>query len=118
MMKHFALAVCLTTSLVACNTAEREGPRPQAPASGLSLAEMDLTADPATDFYRYVNGGWIDANPVPADEAMWGVFLEVRKRNELVLHQVLEDAAARPSDESNRKLGDFYATGMDEAAIE
>lgn len=79
---------------------------------------MDRSANPATDFYRFANGGWLDANPVPADEALWGVFNEVRNRNELVLRRVLESAATSPVDELNRKLGDFYASGMDEALIE
>ncbi|HUR26830.1 MAG TPA: M13 family metallopeptidase [Planctomycetota bacterium] len=103
-------------SLAAADCASPPAREPR--ASGLVLGDMDLKADPAQDFYRYVNGGWLDANPVPADEASWGVFLEVKKRNELVLQQVLEAAATAPTDELNRKLGDFYAAGMDEAAIE
>ncbi|MEO6710504.1 MAG: M13 family metallopeptidase N-terminal domain-containing protein, partial [Planctomycetota bacterium] len=125
MKKSPAIALCLISALAACASEETHevhsaAPTPvaTAPASGLVLAEMDLKADPATDFYRYVNGGWIDANPVPSDEALWGVFSEVKLRNELVLQQVLEQSASKPSDDLNRKLGDFFASGMDEAAIE
>ncbi len=108
----------LTLFLSACATTEKTAPREATPGSGLVLADMDLTVDPAKDFYRFANGGWLDANPVPADEASWGVFHEVDKRNELVLREILEGALKNPKDELHRKLGDFYATGMDEGAIE
>ncbi len=87
-------------------------------AAGLVLSDMDRSADPGRDFYRFANGGWLDANPVPSDEASWGVFQEVGRRNELVLRTILEESGAKPMDDLHRKLGDFYATGMDEAAIE
>lgn len=114
-----ALSV-LTASLgfTACASSPARETRVATPGSGLDLADMDLAADPSKDFYRYVNGGWLDANPVPADESSWGVFHEVDKRNELVLKAILEEAAAAPKDELARKLGDFYATGMDEAEID
>jgi predicted metalloendopeptidase len=88
------------------------------PGSGLNLADMDLTADPARDFYRYANGGWLASNPVPADESQWGVFHEVEKRNLAVLRTLLEESAAAPADPLHRKLGDYFASGMDEASIE
>ncbi len=107
-----ALAACNSTS----SSSHEEVANPS--AAGLVAAEMDRSVDPGQDFYRFVNGGWLDANPVPSDEASWGVFQEVDRRNELVLHEILQESAANPSDELHRKLGDFYATGMDEAAIE
>src|SRR5262249_49611390 len=72
----------------------------------------------ARDFYRYANGGWLDRNPVPSDEASFGVFHEIDRRNQLVLKEILEAAAKAPGDELHRKLGDFYASGMDEKAVE
>ncbi|MBL8840689.1 MAG: M13 family metallopeptidase [Planctomycetes bacterium] len=87
-------------------------------AHGLDLATLDRSADPARDFYRFANGGWLDRNPVPADEAQWGVFHEVDQRNLAVLRALLEKSAQAPQDELHRKLGDFYASGMDEAAID
>ena len=33
---------------------------------GLPASDRDPTADPGVDFYRYANGGWLDANPIPA----------------------------------------------------
>ncbi len=112
------LVISVTCALAACQSADQAPVKPAAKSSGLLLSEMDLKVDPANDFYRYVNGGWLDANPVPSDEALWGVFSELKKKNELILQQVLEAAATHPGDDLNRKLGDFYATGMDEASID
>lgn len=85
-------------------------------STGLALADMDRSVAPGQDFYRFVNGGWLARNPVPADESSWGVFDEIQKQNELVLREILEERAA--AGELNAKLATFYASGMDEAAIE
>ncbi len=114
--------VVASAILAACHASDGDVsnvPTPgSASSSGLVLADLDLSADPARNFYRYANGGWLDRNPVPADESQWGVFNEVEQRNLAVLKQLLEEAAAKPSDELHRKLGDFFATGMDQAAID
>ena len=117
MQTRASSVLALLLALTACN-APKGGAHGASSASGLTLADMDLSADPAKDFYRYANGGWLDANPVPADEAAFGVFHEIEKRNQLVLRSILEDAAAKPTDALHAKLGDYYATGMDEQVIE
>ena len=70
------------------------------------------------DFYRFANGGWLDANPIPAGYGAWGAFEEVAVRNERVLGAILERAAADPDDDLDRMLGDYFASGMDLEAIE
>ena len=47
---------------------------------GINPADMDLAVDPAADFYRFANGGWLDRTPIPADEGQYGVFNEVYDR--------------------------------------
>ena len=79
---------------------------------------MDPSVRPCDDFYEFANGAWLRETPIPDDEAGWGGFSELRDRNLAVLHGILEDAA-RDGRAGNAKLvGDLYATGMDEAAIE
>ena len=84
----------------------------------LLAADRDPSVDPGGDFYRFANGGWLDANPIPAGYGSWGSFEEVSRRNEIVLRELLERAAAEPVDELDRLLGDAFAAGLDLAAIE
>ena len=80
----------------------------------LRTSDRDPSADPGVDFYRFANGGWLDANPIPAGYGAWGSFEEVSKSNEVVLRELLEEAAAQPGD----LLGDAFVAGMDLDAIE
>jgi putative endopeptidase len=84
----------------------------------LPATDRDPGADPGVDFYRFANGGWLDANPIPAGYGAWGSFEEVSRRNEVVLRELLERAAAEPGSELDRLLGDAFAAGLDVAAIE
>ena len=86
-------------------------------ASGLDLSSLNRAVDPCTDFFQYACGGWIASNPIPGDQARWGTFDALQERNNEVLHKVLEDVAGG-KDASAKKLGDYYASCMDEAAIE
>src|SRR5208283_977225 len=60
------------------------------------IGALDKSADPCVDFYQYACGGWLKANPIPSDQAVWGRFDELMDRNRETLHQILEDAA-KPS---------------------
>ena len=89
--------------------------------AGIDPADMDRTAAACRNFYQYADGGWIKKNPIPPEYPSWGTFNELAERNRELLHQSLERAAkntsaAKGSDE--QKIGDFYASCMDEAAIE
>lgn len=86
----------------------------------LDLTAIDKSADPCVDFYQYACGGWMSANPIPGDRPTWGRFDQLYQNNRLVLRDILEKAAAeRPGrDAIEQKIGDYYATCMDEKAIE
>jgi len=89
------------------------------PQRPIDTALFDPDTAAADDFYRHVNGGWIDANPVPSEYGSWGAPQIVHARNQDVLHQLLEDAAARtePRGSAGQMVGDYFAAAMDEAAI-
>jgi putative endopeptidase len=54
---------------------------------GINPADMDFSVDPAEDFYRFANGGWLDRTEIPADEGAYGVFNEL---DDLTTEQLLD----------------------------
>ena len=87
--------------------------------SGIVPAWLDRTADPCGDFFQFACGGFLASAQIPPDRSSWGAIQIVTKDNEDFLRQVLEDAAATPNgDPVREKLGNYYASCMDEAAIE
>jgi putative endopeptidase len=86
-----------------------------------NLANLDRSVSPCTNFYEFAAGGWVKANPIPAAYSRWGTFNILQQHNEDILRSILEDAAANPkksTDENWQKIGDFYASCMNEAQIE
>lgn len=96
-------------------------PRPMLGAHGLDLTNLDRTISPCDDFYEYAVGGWRTANPLPAAYARYGRFEEVADRNRATLEALMSEAAASREAErgsNTQKIGDFWATCTNEAAIE
>ncbi|TXI32562.1 MAG: M13 family peptidase [Niabella sp.] len=82
---------------------------------------MDLSVSPGNDFYTYASGTWIKNNPVPAKETRWGSFNVLRDFNINAVKTILEKAANDKSAKVgsvSKRVGDFYAAGMDSAKIE
>jgi putative endopeptidase len=80
---------------------------------------MDLTVRPGDNFYLYANGAWVKNNPVPPSKTRWGSFDELREESLRRLRVLLDEAAANASrDAQSQKIGDFYTSGMDSAALE
>ncbi len=83
------------------------------------VANMDTSVKPSEDFYTYANGGWLKKNPIPGEESRWGSFNILLEKNNAALKTAAENAATQTSSDSDtQKVGDYYASGMDEKAIE
>ncbi len=82
-------------------------------------AMLDPKADPCRSFYQYACGGWLARTALPPDKSSFGRSSELADRNREVLHAVLKELAKAPGDDpDNRKVGAYYASCMDEGAIE
>lgn len=83
---------------------------------GLDPRNMDLSVDPAEDFYRFANGGWLDRTEIPGDRGRYGVFNELDDLTRQQLLTVLEEVAnsgdlERGSD--TWKAAELYRQGTD-----
>src|SRR5437764_13760495 len=124
-LRRFVLAISLIAALsplvnaadvpAASSTAKRYG------TWGVDLDAMDRSVKPGDDFFRFVNGKWVAATPIPADKTSIGSFAILRDLSEVRVHQILDrwaaDKSLKPaSDEA--KVAALYRTFMDEAAVE
>src|ERR1043165_9218658 len=90
-------------------------------AAHFDTAGMDSKTAACADFYQYANGGWLAANPIPAAYSAWGVANILNEKTRDTLHEILEAAAkntAAKKGSNEQKVGDYYASCMDEAKIE
>lgn len=83
-------------------------------------AEVDSSIRPGDDFYRYANGGWLRTAIIPSGQESYDNRLIMRKESADRVGSLVQDAAASRSAKATiaQKVGDYYASVMDEAAIE
>jgi predicted metalloendopeptidase len=92
---------------------------PERPVQGVDRAYIDPAVSPCKDFYDYANGAF-NKVAIPGEYSNWGVNQEIDERNFAILRRILESSAQTggPKGSVAQRVGDFYAAGMDEAAIE
>jgi putative endopeptidase len=89
------------------------------PAGGPDRAGMDLSVAPGDDFFRYANGGWLKSAEIPADRSSWGPGEVLSEQTAQRVADLIRESAAHSSPGTDtRKIGDYYASFMDESAIE
>lgn len=115
--KNFKLLVIGAATIYSVDAAAQQNPK----TPFIDKANMDLTVKPGDDFYTYANGAWLKTNPVPAKETRWGSFNQLRDFNIIAVRNILNESAANtkaPKGSIEKRVGDFYAAGMDSATID
>lgn len=93
---------------------------------GIIVENMDNTIRPNDDFFRHVNGSWLDKTEIPADRTSWGAFNELRKKTDSDVLTILNEAIAEDKfpklkdaegnltlESDQKKAVNFYETIMD-----
>ena len=110
-MKRLSLVL-----LAACHGGAATTSAPQTTGK-LDTAGMDRSVAPGDDFFAFANGGWIKTHPIPPDKAAYGTGAEVFERTQKQTAELIKTASASPAGSEGKKVGDFYASYMDEAGI-
>ncbi len=87
--------------------------------SGIDLANLDTTAAPGTDFYRYATGGWSDSHPLTAEYARFGSFDLLAENNRTQLRELIEGVAAQKNEPGSiaDKIAQMYNSAMDSVSL-
>jgi putative endopeptidase len=87
---------------------------------GIDLSAMDRSVKPGDSFWHYVNGNWDKTTQIAADRTSAGAGVILVDEAERQVRAIVEDLARDPATSGavGRQVGDFYASWMDEPAIE
>ncbi len=82
--------------------------------------DIDTTVQPGTDFFKYANGAWLKANPIPPTERGWGVGNLVREEIYRQLSTINTNAETSGASRGSnaQKIGDYYYAAMDTLHID
>ena len=115
-----SFVVIVLAIFAGCSKSSTPAPAAAPLPSGIDVAGMDKSVAPGDDFYAYANGGWIKATPIPADKSEYGVATILVDQTRKQTVEIIQDPvnAGPNASPDARKVGDFYASYMDEAGIE
>ena len=118
LLANFAQAegTAATTKAAAKNTAKSG----QMLASGIATQYVDPSVRVQDDLFVHLNGKWLQTVEIPADKSRWGSFMELRESTLPQLRGIIEKtSASNPAKGTDaQRIGDFYASFMDEARLE
>ena len=99
-----AVALLLSATMVCAQTAAEDS--------------VDISIKPGDDFFAYANGGWLKNTQIPAGKQRWTAGNEVTELTRQQVAKLLDDAMAEPKGSTARKVADYRAAFLNEAAIE
>ncbi|WP_372793274.1 M13 family metallopeptidase [Lutibacter sp.] len=120
-------SIVALSMLISCKSEKQAEER----IPGIIVENMDNSVKPSDDFFRYVNGTWLDKTEIPADRTSWGAFNELRKKTDADVLTILNEAIAQDNfpklkdaegnltlESDQKKAVNFYETIMDTVARE
>ena len=119
-IKKILFVVAISLGIVACKQ-----DKPEEKVAGIVLENMDTSVKPTDDFFRHVNGVWIDKTEIPDDQTSWGGFNQLRKKTDadvlIILNKAIEerdfpkvkDAQGNEIDSDQEKAVNYYESIMD-----
>jgi predicted metalloendopeptidase len=118
MRPNWLLAFVPTFALLAACAAEGEAVEPL--TSGIERANFDPSVRFQDDLFHAVNGAWLAKTEIPADRADYGAFTALAEQAEKDVRSIIESCASAGAnaDDAEKKVGDLYASYMDEARAE
>ena len=90
-------------------------------ASGIDAANIDESVRPQDNFYRYVNGSWLNSNEIPADKTAIGSFYDLRDQSDEDVKALIEELAATDNlteGTDEQKVADLFRSFMDTEKLE
>ena len=117
--------VLLVSAIASLGVVACKQENPEEKVAGIVLENMDKTVNPADDFFRHVNGTWLDKTEIPDDQTSWGGFNQLRKKTDAdvltILNKAIQerdfpkvkDAQGNEIDSDQEKAVNYYESIMD-----
>ncbi|MRW85112.1 M13 family peptidase [Pseudoduganella sp. FT26W] len=126
MKRHLvsALMLSLIAGLAgAADTAKSTAPASakevKKPVSGIATEYIDPSVRVQDNLFTHMNGKWLATTEIPADKSSWGSFAKLNDDIQPQLRAIIEGAASnKAGGPEAQRIGDFYASFMDEARLE
>ena len=115
------LLTLLTSFILCCGLSAQTVPSASMPRlEKFDPAMIDRDLNPCSDFYQYSCSKWLKTNPIPSDQPGWGTFNSLALWNVAAVRETLEQASSAAAKRTmvERKVGDYYAACVDDAAID
>jgi len=106
----------ISAVLYSCKTSKETVVKKEETPIGINTSFMDKTVKPSDDFFRFVNGKWIDNTEIPADRTRWGSFDELRKNTDedvmAILKEAINDKSIDPNSDQAKAIN-LYKSILD-----